>query len=316
MKKLMVAALAAVSLAGCGEPDAPTTTSWIGGALHDTAAFRLPGSVIALKSVPDSKAPGGRAWFFDKSDWKPNGWSLWIASNVYSDYKAPGNDLALLRNGFGRADSAADRSAKDSLFIGGVSQWLKANNIDVEVNFLGYDGVPASLTASNKAYSGYWLTFRNSPCEKAFRLCIDNYFVSPAARVSGGPQLSFKDWITPYLQIGTDTTGMGQMQVINHMGGLTDEASKFYDYWPTMVFLVNPDGKVTRAWLPQKSDVATVKRVQAAIVSDVGGKYKGVPLSEGNGSQQPSRQAYYGQHYIETGVSKVLETFQEIMESK
>ncbi|MFJ3110339.1 hypothetical protein [Pseudomonas putida] len=314
MRRLMVAALAAVALGGCGEPDSQST-SWIGGVLPQKADFRFPGSVIALKSKSDGNAKGGRAWFFESASWRPKGWSLWIASNVYSDYMAPGDDRALLRNGFGKADTAAERSAQDSIFIGGVSQWLKANHVDVEVNFLGYDGVPGSLAASNAAYNGYWLTFNNAPCDKAFRLCIDNYFVSPAARVSGGSRLSFKEWITPYLQIGTDSVGMGQMQVINHMGGLADENSKFYDYWPTMVFLVSPEGKVTRAWLPQKNDVATVGKVQAAIVTDVAGKYKDVAVSDG-ATARPSSEGYYGQHYIESGVTKVLETFKEIMDSK
>jgi len=314
MRKFMVAALAAVVLSGCGEPESQST-SWIGGTLAEKVDFRFPGSVIALKSKADPNAQAGRDWFFEEANWKPKGWSLWIASNVYSDYKAPGNDLALLRNGFGRADSAAERFAQDSYFISGVSKWLKSNHIDVEVNFLGYDGIPGSLAASNRAYNNYWLTFTDEYCEKAFRMCIDNYFVSPAARVAGGGRLSFKDWITPYLQIGDDVSGMGQMQVINMMGGLADENSKFYDYWPTMVFLVNPQGKVTRAWLPQKKDLATVGRVQAAIVSDVGGEYSDVKVAKDNHTR-PSAQAYYGQYYIEAGVAKVLETFKEIMESK
>lgn len=238
-----------------------------------------------------------------------------MASNVYSDYKAPGNDLTLLRNGFGRADSAAERFAQDSCFISLVSKWLKSNHIDVEVNFLGYDGIPGSLAPSNKAYNNYWLTFTDAYCEKAFRMCIDNYFVSPSARVAGGARLSFKDWITPYLQIGNDVHGMGQMQVIDMMGGLAEENSKFYDYWPTMIFLVNPQGKVTRAWLPQKSDVATVGRVQAAIVTDIGAKYRNVEVSESD-NVRPSRQAYYGQYYIEAGVTRVVETFGEIMGAK
>lgn len=71
-----------------------------------------------------------------------------------------------------------------------------------------------------------------------------------------------------------------------------------------------------RAWLPQKNDAATVQRVQAAIVADVGGPYAKVAVSEKADSARPPTQGYYGQHYIETGVGKVLETFQEIMNSK
>lgn len=316
MKKLMVVALIAMAIAGCGDSSKPTSTKWIGGSVVDQPEFRLPGSTFGLKSAQDSKAQSGRAWFFEKANWKPKGWSLWVASNVYSDYKAPKNDLSMLQHGFTRADSAAERSKKESFFIGGVSKWLKENHVDVELNFLGYDGLPESLMQSNDSYKGFWLTWNNEPCEKAFRMCVDNYFVSPVSRLSGGERLSYKDWIKPYLNLGEGDTAVGRKFVIDSWGGMEDENSPFYDIWPTMVFLVNPDGVVTRAWLPQKNDAATVQRVQAAIVADVGGPYGKVAVSDKADSARPPTQGYYGQHYIETGVGKVLETFQEILNSK
>ncbi len=51
MSKFMVAALAAVVLSGCGEPESQST-SWIGGTLAEKVEFRFPGSVIALKAKP------------------------------------------------------------------------------------------------------------------------------------------------------------------------------------------------------------------------------------------------------------------------
>ncbi|MNG32987.1 hypothetical protein D3C84_1191270 [compost metagenome] len=83
-----------------------------------------------------------------------------------------------------------------------------------------------------------------------------------------------------------------------------------------MVFLVNPEGKVTRAWLPQKNDTASVQRVQGAIVADIGGKYRDLAIPADDFSPKPSRYSYYGQHYIETGVQAVLDTFEEIQNSK
>lgn len=312
----MVVALLAVSLAGCGKSEAPASDAWIGGTLKNQPEFRFPGAIYALKSQEDKSAQSGRSWFFENAQWKPKGWSLWIASNVYSDFRAPKNDLDYLRKGFGRAESAAERSKQDSIFIGGISKWLKDNNVAVEVNYLGYDNIPASLLQGNDVYKGYYLTWNNQPCEKAFRMCINNYFVSPASRYSGGKQLGFKEWLSPYLVFGTDTNAMAQKDVIKTMGGIDDEKSEFFDMWPTMVFLVNPEGAVTRAWLPQKNDLATVQRVEAAIVKDIAGPYKDVPISTVDISPTPPKIAYYGQHYIETGVNKVLDTFQEIMQSK
>ncbi|MCK1788917.1 hypothetical protein [Pseudomonas violetae] len=318
MKKLMLVALLAVAVAGCGDdkPEIPTFAGWIGGEVVGAPTFMLPGPVQALKSAQDQSAQSGKAWFFEKAQWKPKGWSLWVASNVYSDYKTPRNDLEYLRKGFARADAAHERAKQDSNFIGGISKWLKANNVNVELNFLGYDSIPGSLKPVNDAYKGYWLTYNNQPCERAFRLCVNNYFVSPAARLAGGTSLSFKEWISPYLVFGTDLKAAGQKDVIASQGGMSDERSPFFDYWPTMVFLVNPEGKVTRAWLPQKNDAASVQRVQGAIVADVGGEYRDLPIPEDAYSPGPSRYSYYGQYFIETGVQAVIETFQEIQNSK
>lgn len=71
---------------------------------------------------------------------------------------------------------------------------------------------------------------------KKFRLCIDNYFVSPAARYSETSRLAFKDWIAPFMPQGNGDRALGQKYVIDRLGGSTDESSPFYDYWPTMVF--------------------------------------------------------------------------------
>lgn len=316
MKNLMLAALLAVAVVGCGESKKPESTAWIGGQVSGTPTFVLPGPVYALQSAADQNAQSGRAWWVEKSQWKPKGWSLWIASNVYSDYKAPHNDLSYLRKGFSRALSAADRSEQESRFIGGVSKWFKANDVDVEINFLGYDSIPASLASTQRVEKGYWLSFDNDPCEKAFRLCVSNYFMSPAARLPGSNLLTFKEWISPYLTLSTGDRGVGQKQVIDSMGGMADNSSPFYDYWPTMVFLVNPKGQVVRAWLPQKADYASVRAVEGAVVTDIGGKYKDLPVSNENLTASPPTAGYYGEYFIEANVGKVLDVFKEIMESK
>ncbi|SBW84659.1 hypothetical protein PVE_R2G0633 [Pseudomonas veronii 1YdBTEX2] len=59
MKKLMVVALIAIAIAGCGDSSQPTSTKWIGGSVVDQPEFRLPGSTYGLKSTQDSKAQSG-----------------------------------------------------------------------------------------------------------------------------------------------------------------------------------------------------------------------------------------------------------------
>lgn len=316
MRNFLLVPLITLALAGCGASSDDASTKWIGGHVAGNPDFRLPGSVYKLKSAPDETAQSRRAWWIEKSSWQPKGWSLWIAANVYSDYAAPNNDLRFLTNGFGRASSAAQRSAQETRFIGAVHKWFADNNVDVEINYLGYDAIPASIGRTDDVDKGYWLTYNNAPCGKAFRMCIDNYFISPAERYAGNGRLSFKEWITPYLTFEKDERGESQKYVIQHQGGMDSEKSPFYDYWPTMVFLVNPDGEVVRAWLPQKGDGATLRVIQGAVVTDIGGSYKNLPVSNENYTPGTSGSAYYGEYFIETNVGKVLEVFQEIMGAK
>lgn len=314
MKRILAVALIVVSLCGCGEKKQDVSN--IGGDVVGSPAFKFPGSTYRLKSQPNENAATKRAWFFEQTEWKPRGWSLWLASNVYSDAKAPKGDLDFLNKGFVKAQSAADRSKAETAFLAQISKYVRSNKVDLEINYLGYDSLPDSLVNRKDNSYGYWLSFNNEPCEKAFRLCIDNYFVSPAARYSGTGRQSFKEWIAPFLPQGNSERARGQQYVIDHMGGSKSESSPFFDWWPSMVFLVNPEGKVVRAWLPQKNDYANVYRVQAAIISDIGGPYKDLKLTDDDYPVGVPHEGYYGKYFIEAGVDNVLGTFKLILEKK
>jgi hypothetical protein len=314
MKRFLAGALIVATLYGCGEEKIEKLN--IGGDVVGSPVFKFPGSIYRLESKPNENAATKRAWFFEQTEWKPHGWSLWLAANVYSDAKAPRGDLDFLNKGFVKASSAAERSKAETAFLSQISKYVHANKVDLEINYLGYDSLPDSLVKRNDNSYGYWLTFNNEPCEKAFRLCIDNYFVSPAARYSGTGRLSFKDWITPFLPQGNSERASGQQYVIDSKGGSKSESSPFYDLWPSMVFLVNPEGKVVRAWLPQKNDHANVYRVEAAIVSDIGGPYKDLKLTEDNYPPGVPHEGYYGKYYIEAGIDNLLGTFKLILDKK
>lgn len=314
MKKIFAVALMALALYGCG--DEKQELPQIGGEVSGSPEFKLPGSVFRLDYKQNDQAATKREWFFERTAWKPRGWSLWVASNVYSDARAPKGDLDFLNKGFSKAASAAQRSKEETPFLAQISKYVRENKVPLEINYLGYDSLPDSLVNRDDKSNGYWLSFDNEPCEKAFRLCIDNYLVSPAARYSGTGRLSYKDWLAPFLPQGDSDRASIQKYVIDHMGGSANESSPFYDYWPTMVFLVNPDGKVVRAWLPQKNDTATVRRVEAAIVTDIGGPYKDLEVADNRHSAGLPSVGYYGKYYIETGVDRVLETFKLIVDKK
>ncbi|MHC5194948.1 hypothetical protein ACYSUW_14435 [Pseudomonas frederiksbergensis] len=314
MKKYFAVALMALALYGCGDENRELPE--IGGDVHGSPAFRLPGSIYSLNFKPNENAATKREWFFERTSWNPHSWSLWIASNVYSDSKAPKGDLSFLNKGFRKADSAAQRSKDETPFLAQISKYVRDNKIPVEINYLGYDSLPDSLVNRDDNSYGYWLSFDNEPCGKAFRMCVDNYLVSPAARYSGTGRLAYKDWIAPFLPQGDSERASMQKYVIEQLGGSANESSPFYDYWPTMVFLVNPEGKVVRAWLPQKNDTATVRRVEAAIVTDIGGPYKELEVADNRHSAGLPTAGYYGKYYIEAGVDRVLETFKMIVEKK
>jgi hypothetical protein len=314
MKKILAFALVVAALYGCG--DEKQELPLVGGDVVGSPAFQFPGSTFRLKTKQNEEAASKREWFFERADWTPHRWSLWVASNVYSDARAPQGDLDYWNKGFGKADSAAVRSKAETQFLAQISKFVRDNKVDLEINYLGYDSLPDSLVKQNDGSHGFWLTFNNEPCERAFRLCIDNYFISPAARKSGSDRLSFKEWISPFLPKGDSQKALSQQYVIDRLGGSVDEASPFYDWWPSMVFLVDPDGKVVRAWLPQKAEYANVRTVEAAIVSDIGGPYKDLKITENLNSPGVPHHGYYGKYFIETGVERLLETFKLIVEKK
>ena len=314
MKKIIAMFAIGAVLQGCGEQkqELPTIT----GDVKGSPPFVFPGSIYRLDFKFNEKAATKREWFFEPATWEPHGWSLWMASNVYSDARAPKGDLDYLNKGFSRAESAAQSAKEQTAFLSQIRKYVRENKIALEINYLGYDSLPDSLINRNDNSYGYWLSFDNEPCEKAFRMCIDNYLVSPVARYTGTKRLAYKDWIAPFLPQGNDDRALAQKYVIDRWGGSSDESSPFYDYWPTMVFLVNPEGKVVRAWLPQKNETATVRRVEAAIVTDIGGPYKNLMIADNQHSAGLESAGYYGKYFIEAGVDRVLETFQMMVEKK
>ncbi|WP_166367244.1 hypothetical protein [Pseudomonas akapageensis] len=315
MNKNLAIALMFAAVAGCDDSKKSESTAWIGGVVYDSPQFQFPSQLYALKPKNRMEPLEQWDWTFSKAEWKPHSWSLWVASNVYSDAKAPRDDLQLLREGFGRALSAAERAKEESLFIGEVSKFVKANKVDLEINYLGYDPVPASLMKDGFNSKGSFLTFDNDPCEKAFRLCVSNYFISPAERFSGGKRLSFKDWTAPYMKFGGDQSSQGAKHVYEGLGGGGSEEGVFYDWWPTMVFLVNPEGKVVRAWLPQTHNYVSVQNIEGAIAHDMGGRYADLKITDDSFSRGVPLYGYQGKYYIENGMEKLMGTFQDIIDT-
>lgn len=297
-------------LSGCGEkaPDLPKP----GGVVDSSVEFKLPGSAYRLETKANAKAPGGKDYTFEQTNWKPEGWSIWVAGNVYSAQTKP-NGADGWDAPWREAKIAADRSVVDGNFLAALKTFIDQNHLQVQLNYLGYDYLPASLVAAWPTSRGFFFFSGGSPCEHAYSRCLDNYFLSPVDRYRGGKRMAYKDWISPYVRFSDDERGQVKKEHFAAKGSEGDETTQFYDWWPSMVFLVGPDGNVVRAWLPQSGNAATFGQVAAALIEDVGVE-EDLVINKQDLLRQPVVDAYYGQYFIESGIEDLMATLKDIAE--
>ena len=309
MKTRLIAPLVVALLtSGCGQEsvDLPKPLGEVASGLP----FQLPSSLHRLASAPNPvpNTSPRTVWGFSEATWKSNGWSLWVASNVYSSASRPG-DAKNWDSTWMKAESAKDRAEVDGRFLNVISEFVRANGVPVEINYLGYDRVPASVSGSWGS-SGMFYSWSSGGCGFAFSQCVNNYFVSPVARFSGGKSVAFKDWIAPFFHFNDSEMGKWDKELFTKKGGDGDETSEFYDWWPTMVFLVDSDGEVVRAWLPQTGNTANAGRVIAGLVEEIG--VDEPIVNKERLLSQPTTHAYYGEYYIEKGVKRLVKSLNRI----
>lgn len=304
----VVAVCLVVALTGCDEkiPDLPHP----GGEVGKAATFALPGSTYRLETKRNDTTNGKLDYYFSPKTWTPKGWSLWVASNVYSDAKNPGSDPGWKMK-WKEGKTAVNRSTHDDSFLSGIKAFVKANNVDLEINYLGYDYLPKSLVDDYSRSRGQYFSQYGEKCEKAYKRCADNYFLSPLDRYRGGNRTAYKDWVEPYFHFGTSQMDKSYREMFVSKGGTGDEKSEFFDWWPTMVFLVNPDGQVARAWMPQTYSAASVGKVEAALLEDM--NISNPKVDPSTSMSQPAIDSYYGKYFIESGIESLMETLSRIL---
>jgi hypothetical protein len=304
----------AILLAGC-EKNSLSELPSPGGEVKGAPSFVLPGPVHRFESYYTDGRQSRQEWRFVKSEWKPKGWSLWLATNAYSSWKHPrdNRENMFVGSGYNEAPAPWDRAEIDGKFLKGIKNFVNANNVPVEINFLGYDTLPDTLLERDKRWGngGKKLSYHDPSCQFAFAMCIDNYFISPASRFVHPGYTSFKEWITPYLHF-RENDQWGPQNLKQRIGD-DGEQSLFYDWWPTMVFLVNPEGNVVRAWLPQTQSTASVNAVIAGLVTDMelGGNIIFDPkagLEEMNVPIRTSEWSYYGEYFLDAGARRLGES--------
>lgn len=307
-KKTAITLFLALVMAGCGQEklDLPAP----GGEINATVPFILPGSVFRLEAKRNESTYGKYDYTFDRTQWGPKGWSLWVAANVYSSATYPG-DGANSDTKWRKAEQTGIRATQDDRFLYGIKQFVRDNNVDLQINYLGYDNLPTSLVTDWPRSRGFHFAEYGEKCESGFKRCVDNYFLSPVDRLKGGGRMAYKDWIQPYFHFQNDQLGTSYKENFTSKGGDTDEQSEFYDWWPTMVFLVNPEGQAVRAWMPQTQSAGTVGEVEAALIHEL--NLKNVKLDKTYQLNRPTVDAYYGKFFVEQGLDDLLETLSGIL---
>lgn len=297
-----------LQLAGCGDKhtELPVTR----GDIAKPITFNLPGSVFRLETKRNETTYGKTDYTFVPTAWKPKGWSLWVAANVYSDARHPGNSTDW-KTRWKEAKAGVDRATGDDQFLNGIKEFITVNKVDLQINYMGYDYLPKSLVDDYPRSRGLYFTEYGEKCEKGFKRCVDNYYLSPLERYSGGPRMAYKDWVEPYFHFGSDPISKSDQEMFINKGGQAGEKSEFYDFWPTMVFLVNPEGQAVKAWMPQTQNAASVGDVEAALIKEM--KLSDAKINQENMMYQPTTVAYYGQFFIEGGIENLLQTMNGIL---
>jgi hypothetical protein len=214
---------------------------------------------------------------FERTDWSPNRWSLWVAANVYSDARAPKDDREYWNKGFGKASSAAERSKAETEFLAQISKFVRENKVDLEINYLGYDSLPDSLVNRNDNAHGFWLTLTTNHAKgRSASASITILF-----RLLHEPlePVAFHSRVDNTIPASGDSQkAQSQRYVIDRLAARMKQAR--FTTGGHLWFSVNPEGKVVRAWLPQKAEYANVRTVEAAIVNDIGGPYKSLKITD------------------------------------
>lgn len=206
--------------------------------------FTLPNDT-SIKIV--AHGPGYRAEDFakieefdlDETDGK---WQVWLAHSVWSN------------NG---QTHFSKRNRSVSSILRAIERLRDRNKLDFEINFLQVDpisnalGVKQARSTKNLSLS----PVGDVSCEAFWADCVDRYVISSFSRNPEPGTMSQRDWLEPILSPviklltteGRDTT----YDPVPYPELVLDPKSEFWDRIEMMAFIVNPDGEVVDAVVPQ-----------------------------------------------------------------
>lgn len=309
--KMNLLALACLLVSACGGGEVPNNASEAAssGQVDGHPKWVLPSAdVYEIVNQPNKDAMYGYEFRSkESSDWKSSDWTVWVASNSYSDEQSQLNNA-------GKAEQSSVRARREGRAMWDLKQLLKKAGLSVKINYLTYSPMPVSTVRTAQRDHGVGMTFFGDECGTGFRECVDHYYYSPALRLKEAGKVSYKQWLEPYSYFPENELGQMNKRTRVAQGFGQDESASFYDWWPTMVFLVNPDNKVVRAWLPQTGNAATPHTVIRAIAEEMDIDPKTISLDGARPAQYNTfpTQAFYGTSMDDTAIKNINKILEDI----
>lgn len=245
-------------LTACGSDETPSASNFVDTGLkpnvQEPFEFTLPSETsVKMTLHGDGLDPKSYATVEDFDlDEAEGKWQIWLAHTVWSNN---GSDHFALRN----------RSVSESLKA--LERIRAVNNLDVEINFLQVDRISKNL-AMKQAHSTNGISLGpigDNGCGSFWYRCVDRYVVSPFSRNPEDGMVTQREWLEPIIapvieQIHKEGPARNIYPLAD--SGILEPDSEFWDRIYLLAFIVNPDGEVVDAIVPQ----AQVGRVSASAV--------------------------------------------------
>ncbi|MBM3105929.1 hypothetical protein IIE18_12350 [Pseudomonas sp. V1] len=305
-------ALSVSLLAGCGD-DKPVGGNRLSsdGFIDGTPQFEMPSSIVyEMTHKPNPDALYGNEYRVkETNDWESEDWTLWIVSNSYSDARSS-------ISGAGGYEESGGRARREGAALFETKKALEQNGFNLKYNYLNYSLMPAMTVRKAMLSNGVGMTFDAGKCGQGFIKCVDRYFYSPASRFKSGNEKSYQEWLEPYTYFTKDGMGQAGLYVAKDVGYGTDKGDKaeFYNWWPTMVFLVNPENEVVRAWLPQVGTNAGWSNILRGVAEEFDKDLDNINIEglQTNPYIQFPSVVYYGKSSEDVSIDKINQVFRDI----
>lgn len=245
-------------LTACGGDETPSASNFVDNGLkpnvQEPFAFTLPSETsIKITLHGDGLDPKSYATVENFDLDEANGkWQIWLAHAVWS-------------NNGGTRYSARNRSVSETLKS--IERIRSENNLDFEINFLQVDRISRNLGMKQSSHTKNLSLspIGDNGCGTFWYRCANRYVVSPFSRNPEDGMVTQREWLMPVIapvieQIHKDGPARNIYPLAD--SGILDPDSNFWDRIHLLAFIVNPEGEVVDAIVPQ----ASPGRVSASAV--------------------------------------------------